>query len=165
MLVKAVKIGTILIIIGFVGGCLYFVGGVSATIPPIRTYNLSGTVKEFGDALINLSKTDTNIKVDISRRDSSQVDDGSRDIAIKLIKDTTFNTYCLVCDPDNDKRSKIKLTSAFDKTNKKGGYGGTAQGVKPLLSDFEIYVLTRLKNIQHIVLQQDTSFWAKFSIY
>lgn len=39
-----------LILLGFVGTCVYFVGGVSATYPPIKKYQYGASVSQFEKA-------------------------------------------------------------------------------------------------------------------
>jgi hypothetical protein len=68
---KAIIIITGLIFLVFMGTCVYFVGGVSATFSPIRKYVFQGNVEQFGKTLEKYEKLDSNFKYKISRRDSS----------------------------------------------------------------------------------------------
>jgi hypothetical protein len=52
----------IVIVICLTCGAIYFVGGVSATTPPIMQYKFNGSSDQFKDGLYNQLKSDTSLK-------------------------------------------------------------------------------------------------------
>jgi hypothetical protein len=160
----ALKIILGLIVFGFIGGCIYFVGGVSATYPPIRKYDCNGSVEQFGSAIQRMALSDSGINLKISRRDSSRADDGGRDMVIKIKRDTINVLYDLVCDEETG-QTEIKLVGAHNYNNTVGGYRTEDTGVKEFLNYFENDFLDKLNKQQGITLNPDKSFWGNFSLY
>lgn len=143
---------------------MYFVGGVSATFPPIKIYNYNGTVQQLDHALNRYVNIDSTVKIKISRRDSSNYNDnGDRDIVITLKSDAKIIEYGLVCDTNNGNKTKVNLISAFTQYNI-GGYSIKSPEVKALSTVFEKKILIPLRK-HHVDLQPDLSFWDNFSIY
>ncbi|WP_426669071.1 hypothetical protein ACPPVU_22965 [Mucilaginibacter sp. McL0603] len=152
-----------LILLGFVGTCVYFVGGVSATYPPIKEYKFSGSIEQIGQFLQFFSESNPYLTYKISIRDSSNLDVSYRDIEIKL-KDSSKNfSYALVCEENDDKSETIiKLVDAFNETNNIGGYSIESQGVKELLKHFESDFIIPFQKSEHIVISpQSIGFWEK----
>ena len=167
---NAITILTWLIFLSFVGLCIYFVGGVSATIPPIKKYIFQGNVEQFGKSLEKYASFNPNLKFKISRRDSSnKVDDGGRDIDIEAQKSDVHITYALVCEnveKDNTINTEIDLVEARDTTHNIGGYGIKADGMKSLLDYFENDFFAGLKKNQHVIINpKKESFFDKIHIY
>ena len=100
----ALKIIIGIIVFGFIGGCIYIAGGISAIYPPIRKYEFNGSVEQFGNAIRGMAFSDSVINLKISRRDSISDYDGSRDMVLKIRKDTMNVFYDLVC-----KKQTVKL--------------------------------------------------------
>jgi len=154
---KPIVITTLIIgviLIGFIGRCVYMVLCISCTTPPIKTYEYKGSVAQFAISVEKLTLSNNDIEVKISRRDSSnKVDDGGRDMEIAIKKDTDNVIYGLVCEQDAH-NTQIEMVSAI-KNNIHGGYSATAPEVKELLNNFENDFLVRLKNQQHVVLKSE----------
>jgi len=51
---KLFVISSIFFFICLIGGCLYFIGGVSATFPPIRTYEYAGSIGQLSSGIKDL---------------------------------------------------------------------------------------------------------------
>jgi hypothetical protein len=147
-----------------IGGCLYFVGGVSATIPPIRTYNYAGEPAKFQSGISQLAKSDKNITYEITDTVGSEDVGFAFDTEITLKTPTRVIIYQLRYQAD-DSQTKIELIMAYDKTHNLGGYGIKALGMNDILNVFQRSILTKLEMKENIVLKQDKSFWTNFSIY
>lgn len=161
---KAPIIITVVLLICVFGTCVYFAGGVSATIPPIRKYNYAGGVAQFRKAVKNFKPDKLS--------DYNVTDDNIREMFIHLRKGKDTLEYNILCDQTDDKDvnkgAVIQLVGAFKRNNSfVGGYGIKAVGMKQILYDFENDYLLELKKKQGVVLIPDTakSFWDKFSIY
>jgi len=146
------------------GGCLYFVGGVSATTPPIRQYKFKGSAAQFKQGLYNQIKSDTSLKNKDERTIGSKESGYAYDVTINQCEKGLCNEYGLRYE-DEKAGARISLLSAFDEGYKHGGYGIKATGMKKILSQFETNILKPLKTEQKINLVPDTSFFSTFSIY
>jgi hypothetical protein len=155
---------TIFIAICIFGGCLYFVGGVSATTPPIMQYKFKGSANQFKDGLYNQLKLDTSIKY----KNEETIGDKEHGYAYRITVNQCRNGFCNEYGlqyEDEKAGTRISLISAFDEGYKHGGYGIKAIGMQKLLTQFETDVLNPLKSEQKINLVRDTSFFSTFSIY
>lgn len=151
-------------IIFFLGICVYFVGGVSATFPPIRTYNCIETPGQFETAVKELTKSDTSITYNIT----NVVGDHNTGYAtyMTLFVKTPKRTIEYEVKYEKEEAvTKVGLIFAYDRARNLGGYGIKASGMSALLDTFEKNFLVRLKAEQKISLKQDTSYWANHSIY
>jgi hypothetical protein len=154
----------ILFFICLFGGCLYFVGGVSATFPPIRTYNYQGSPAQLVAGIKNLSHSDTGVSYEITSTVGS-ADIGLATYMTVMFKTTKRNIEYELKYESEDSHTKIGLIKAYDQEHNIGGYGIKATGMNEILKVFEKDFLEKLKIKQGIVLIHDTSFWTNFSIY
>lgn len=142
---RIILIGLVLIIV--IGGFAYFVGGVSATFPPIKKYRYAGTVSQFEKKFNDFVSLHSDIKCEFSRRDSMRSDDGSRDLTIELTRNGNGIEYGFVCDNDSGKvvNAELKLVEAYNKTTIKGGYSSKADGVNELVAYLEKNILNQFQ--------------------
>lgn len=152
-----------LILLFFIGKCIYFVGGVSATIPPIKTYIYRGSVKQFYVVLEKYALSDSDSKVRILPR--GDIINGGRWIDIEMVKNNANVTYSLTCSNvknGNTSNSEIELTYAGDITHNTGGYGIAAVSIKPFLNTFESILADLKKNQRIIINPKPASFSYRF---
>jgi hypothetical protein len=155
---------TIFIGICMFGGCLYFVGGVSATTPPIMQYKFNGSANQFKNGLYNQLKVDTSIKYKNEETIGDKVNGYAYRITVNQCKNGFCNEYGLRYE-DEKAGARISLISAFDEGYKHGGYSIKAVGMKKILTEFETNILKPLKTGQKMDLIADTSFFSTFSLY
>jgi len=163
------KILVVLISICFIGGCIYFVGGVSATIPPIKKYIYKGSIIQFGNLLNTFIVSHSNVEYKITARDSGNLNVNFRDIAIDVKKGTDSLSFGLVCEENSTNgvwETELDLVEAMNKTKLTGGYGSKADGLKPLLDYFESDLLLELKKKQHADIHlKKEGFFERIHIY
>ena len=161
---KPLIIFIVVIVLCLFCGAVYFVGGISATTPPIRQYKFDGSAQEFRAGINKLHKSDTTIKFKDEETVGDEVSRYAYRFKINQCENNACNEYYVKYE-DEKTGSRISLISAFDEGYKLGGYGIKAVGIKPLLIQFETSILIPLKMEQKINLVPDTSFWSNFSIY
>ncbi|MBV8388748.1 MAG: hypothetical protein JO080_03000 [Mucilaginibacter sp.] len=163
---RIILIGLVLIIL--IGGFAYFVGGVSATSPPIKKYGYTGTVGQFERKFNHYVSLHSDLKCEFSRRDSMRYDDGSRDLIIELTRNGNAIEYSLVCDNDSDKvvSAELKLVEAYNKTTIKGGYSSKADGVNELVAYLENNILNQFQKDEHVIINpKKEDFFDQLHIY
>ena len=94
---KIILVITGLIVVGFVGTCIYFVGGVSATIPPIKKYEFSGSVDQLLSGIQKFALTDSDITFQITERTGNKQNGYGTYFDIKIKIDTSIMEYNLEC--------------------------------------------------------------------
>jgi len=154
---KIILVITGLIVVGFVGTCIYFVGGVSATIPPIKKYEFSGSVDQLLSGIQKFALTDSDITFQITERTGNKQNGYGTYFDIKIKIDTSIMEYNLECEKSSKGKDVVKtliqLIGAHNEMNYAvGGYGINGTGVKSMVKDFEIQFLGKLKIQQHIVI-------------
>ena len=157
---KATIIITGLILLCFVGTCVYFVGGVSATFPPIKKYVYHGGFNQLEKVLEKYSKLDSSFRF--------KKDTGFNEIDIDMKRLGANITYGLICKnlDDDTTVTEIDLVMAFDTTNKIGGYGIKADGMKDLLNYFDNNIIARLRKDEHAVIGvKKEGFFERINIY
>jgi hypothetical protein len=164
MLKTIIKVASVLFIISFIGGCLYFVGGVSATYAPIKIYDYAGSKDKFETGIRNLTNDHKYISYKITDTVGTREDGYAYYSNITLNRSSNRIEYGVKYEMIKDKL-EIRLVEAIDLTNLKGGYSKKAAGLDPLLKEFNLEILNRLKEEQHIELKLNDSFWDNFSIY
>jgi hypothetical protein len=163
---RIILIGLVLIII--IGGFAYFVGGVSATFPPIKKYQYAGTVSQFEKKFNHFVSLHSDLKCEFSRRDSLRYEDGSRDLTIQLTRNGNAIEYSLVCDNDSGKvvNTELKLVEAYNKTTIQGGYSAKAKGIEPLVGYLEDTLLTQFCRNESVTINpKKEGFWDHLHIY
>jgi len=146
-----------LIVVGFVGTCIYFVAGVSATIPPIKKYEFSGNVDQLLTGIQKFTSTNSGITFQITDKTGNKENGYGTYFDIKIKIDTSILEYNLECEKsskrDDTIKTLIQLIGAHNEMNYSvGGYGINGVGVKPMVKDFEIRFLAKLKSQQYIVI-------------
>jgi len=146
---KTLFIGLILGTGLFFGLFAYFVGGITATVDPIKSYRYSLTRDELKQRLIETIKANPNLTFKLT--DSTGTDRNDlhyhADIFVKVeteryefhIKFNKENTFW-----DNNVKSEISLGAAFDFGYKTGGYVKEAPGVDRLIEIFEREIIKKL---------------------
>jgi hypothetical protein len=142
---KTIILGAILLT--FIGGCLYFVAGVSAVSPPIKSYEYNKSVNQLKAGLDNLTAGDRSITYRFTDTTGDK-EVGYRYYAdITLINQSDSLEYHIFYDKTDYwfKKNKtiIGLVLAFDATHLKGGYSYNADS-EPLINIFEKRILSKL---------------------
>ncbi len=133
-----------------IGTCVYFVAGVSATYPPIRTYDYSGTIDNLKSDLEHLCHDNQNITFVVT-----DVTGGPEYgttyayyMTIKLKTTSTILEFSIVYDFTNywfkKDKSQVALIMAYDTAHNLGGYSLKANGIKPFVQVFEHDVMAKL---------------------
>ncbi|RYD90732.1 MAG: hypothetical protein EOP54_23525 [Sphingobacteriales bacterium] len=141
---KALTFIAVLGVICFVSTCAYFVAGVSAVYPPIKTYEYFGSADQFDNAIRQFADKNTDVIV----KDKETIGNADNGYAIHMTldaKDSTSNVSYNLKYEYADSKIKVYLIGLHDWINKKGGYKIGDAGVKELLNDFENRFLLRLK--------------------
>ncbi|GAB3913472.1 hypothetical protein [Mucilaginibacter boryungensis] len=138
------------IILGFIGRCIYMVACVSCTIPHIKDYEYAGRLTKFESGLHN----QIHDHKDISFKNMDTVGDKDTGYAYDIniqFKDSLL--YNLRYEAISNNKIVIGLIGALDLKTNKGGYGIKADGMNELLKEFDRRVLRPLKDEQHIELK------------
>jgi len=143
-------IGLILGIVGFFGLFVYFVGGVSATYPPIKTYDYALTDKELYQEILNVVSKNQTWTFIISDS-TGQVND--RKYYCELYKVTptdslTFSFFFQKADRlfDTETKSEIGLVQAWDNIQWTGGYKMDDPKVEDLVKLFDTEIISGLQS-------------------
>jgi hypothetical protein len=155
---KIIYIITGLILIGFIGTCIYFVAGVSSTFPPIKKYEFTGRVNDLLSGIKKYNADNPNVTLKITDTTGNK-DNGYgiyMDIEIKSV--TSDIVYNLECEKNNNDgeaaKTLIQLIGAFNAKNyKTGGYGINATGVKNMVKDFDEGFLVNLQKQQKMSIK------------
>lgn len=151
---KVIAIGIVFVLLSLIGGCLYFVAGVSETFPPIATYDYQGNVNQLVKQLQKLSeqKKGLTFKLTDTTGDSKSghayyftlnwitKSAGTIQYGIKLSRTNNHFT---------ENKTVIDVVKAINLTRSTGGYSQTAVGVHPLVTIFDREVLTGLITDKH----------------
>jgi hypothetical protein len=133
----------------FFGLFVFFVGGITAVVDPIKSYSYSLTRDELKQRLVETIKANSNLTFKLT--DSTGTDRNDlhyhADILVKVgteqyefhIKYNKENKLW-----DNRVKSEISLIGAFDFGHKTGGYIPEAPGVSRLIDIFEKEVIEKL---------------------
>ena len=137
-----------LILLGFVGTCIYFVAGVSDVFPPIKIYDYPGDMNQLTKQMKSVSALNKNISFTINDTTGDKKIGHNYEITIKfrnIDRDIEYQvTYAESDFRFTSHKSVIEIIGAFDITHNKGGYGMNGE-VKDLVNLFEIYILPKLK--------------------
>lgn len=143
-------IGLIVGIVCFFGVFAYFVGGVSATYPPIKTYDYTLTDKELHKELLNVVSNNQTWTFKINDS-TGQIND--RRYYCELYKRTptdslTFSIFFQKADRlfDKETKSEIGLVQAWDNIQWTGGYKMDDPHVKDLVKLFETEIISGLQS-------------------
>ncbi len=147
-----------LILIGFIGICIYFVAGVSSTFPPIKKYEFAGSVNDLLSGIKKYNADNPNVTLIITETTGNK-DNGYgiyMDIEIKSV--TSDIVYNLECEKNNNDgeaaKTLIQLIGAFNTKNYKiGGYGIKGTGVKNMVKDFDEGFLVKLQKQQKMSIK------------
>lgn len=147
---KIVIIIVVLAAIGFVGSCLYLVAGVSATIPPIKKYEFSGTVDQLLSGIRKYAFADTTVTLKIIDTTGDKNTGYGIEMDIEIKSDKHILIYNLKCEKNNGDyktdNTLIQLIGAFNKKDHNvGGYGIKGVGVSKMVNEFDTVFLTKLK--------------------
>lgn len=136
------------ILLCFIGTCVYFVGNISAQLSPIKKFSYRGDMKELLAKMKILKTTNPNIKITYGSILGNKFNGFAYDIVLTM----KYNSHDLVYDIkltsklEQDSKCELFIIGAHDLTAKKGGYGINAAGMKELLIEFESTVLCPLKD-------------------
>ncbi|MDB5011376.1 MAG: hypothetical protein JWQ06_2165 [Mucilaginibacter sp.] len=152
---KLIVIIICFVVIGFIGTCMYFVVGVSSTIPPIKKYEFSGSVNQLLYGINKYTSTNANVTLKITDTTGNKHDGYAIYMDIEIKSEASVIIYNLKCEKDNDDgeadKTLVQLIGAFNERNYKvGGYGINGTGVKKMVNDFELAFLMGLKQQQHM---------------
>jgi hypothetical protein len=155
---KAIIIIIGLVLIGFIGTCIYFVAGVSATIPPIKKYQYSGSVNQLLSGIKEYSATNPNVSLKITDTAGNKEIGYAiyMDVEVKgLTGDILYNLKCEKSDNDVEPaQTLIQLIGVFNTKNYKiGGYGIKGIGVKSMVKDFDTGFLVDLQKQQNMSIK------------
>jgi len=144
----------ILAFIIVIGAFVYFVSGVSATIPPIKKYQYMGSMNRLITGLGNYASKTPDMTFKITDTAGNRGDGYAIYMNVKMIKDRHQFEYHLKCEENDSKPTitKTALVFAYDATNNSGGYGMSATGINVLIENFDNDFLPRLKTSQNIEL-------------
>jgi hypothetical protein len=142
-----------LIVIGFIGTCIYFVAGVSSTFPPIKKYQFSGSVNQLLSGIKEYTSIDRNVTLKITDTTGNERNGYAIYMDVEVKGLTGDILYGLKCGKSNDDgepaTTLIQLISAFNaKDYKIGGYGIKGIGVKNMVKDFDTGFLVELQKKQ-----------------
>jgi hypothetical protein len=134
------------IILFYVGTCIYQVACISCTIPHINEYEYKGSVNSLFAALKKNSVQHPGMTV----ANTGTVGDKNSGYAYYMDINTKHKEHQMKFDikvepNDNGLRTNISLIGAFDITNNTGGYGKKADGMDTLLKIFNSKVLIPLR--------------------
>jgi len=136
------------------GTCIYFVSGVSATFDPIKTYDYTGNADTLVSRLHRLAQDKKLFSIKLTDTTG--------------IKKTGFNYYFELrwINPEADtieysiklsrtdhwftkNKTVLELVEAINLTHLSGGYSQTAQGIQPLINNFDINIIPALMPNKH----------------
>ncbi|MDB4922229.1 MAG: hypothetical protein JWQ54_4212 [Mucilaginibacter sp.] len=143
-----------LVLLTGVGTCIYFVGNISATLPPIKEYEYRGDVNQLITKMKLFASTRPHLIFSIGEILGNKTSGYAYDITIKM-KDKSHDLLYELKFEDTDgirPTTKLLLIGAHDLTNNTGGYGLKAIGMKLLLDNFDSDFLIQLKNIDIVIL-------------
>jgi len=136
-------------VITLLGYFVYFVGGVSAVLPPIKNYEYNG------DAIQLITKIKVFTILSKQPKLIFNVDEvvgnkynGYAYETTLAIKDSNQNLLYDLKFSDVGKsklKAKIKLIGAHNLKTNAGGYGITADGMNTLLQQLNLYIIAPLK--------------------
>jgi hypothetical protein len=142
-----------LILVGFVGTCVYRVLSISSVYPPIKKYVYSGSANQLITGIREYVSTNSNVSFKITDTVGDNNTGYATRVDIELKHQMHYITYNLQFEEKKDGmivKTSIELLGAYDKTGNIGGYIKEAKGVKPLVDVFESDFLIPLKNKQNI---------------
>ncbi len=133
----------------FVGSCIYFVAGVSGTSAPIKTYDYTENVDTLTKRLHKL--THDNKSLSFTPTDTTGTKEKGYNYYFTLHwispeKDTIEYNLALSRTDYWFAKNKtiIELVEAINLTHFSGGYSEKANGMQPLINNFEINILPTL---------------------
>jgi hypothetical protein len=136
----------------FVGTCIYFVGGVSATYPPLKEYRYRGDFAQLKDDMDKLILVNENLSYIITDTTGNEKIGRKYYVTVKSITNSSNIEYRFFYDKTDywfkKDITEIGLVFVFDNIHKTGGYGyeQNAIEVKNLIGKFELEVLNCLPN-------------------
>lgn len=135
------------------GFFIYFVSGVSATSPPIKQYECSGSVQQLMSNFNQYATVDSNISVNITDKVGTKKNGYATYVNINVKNNRSDIEYSIKCEEsDSEKLNKttFSLVEAYDKIHNTGGYIREAKGIKPLVNNFDVNFLIPFSKARHI---------------
>ncbi|MFS2187773.1 hypothetical protein ACCC92_13930 [Mucilaginibacter sp. Mucisp84] len=146
-----------LALMGFIGTCIYFVAGVSSTIPPIKKYVFFGNVNSFLLGMQKYAAADSEILFKITDTTGNKQNGYGIYMNLEIRNsnsDIEYNLKCEEKDNEGIRSTIVKLIGIHDKNNYKlGGYGIEGIGVRQMVSDFETGFLVKLKEKEGVAVK------------
>jgi len=132
----------------FIGACVYFVAGITAVSPPIKTYVYRKSITALKDGLkkIAISNKDLSYHAGDITGDANigyryyinvYIKQANRDLQYTIFYDKTDYWF-------KKNTTQISLVMAYDRTNDLGGYSLKANGIDSLIKIFEQEIITNL---------------------
>jgi hypothetical protein len=152
-----------IVLIGFVGRCVYMVLCISCTPGPLKTYNYSGSMDQLEDNFKRFAAHHQDINFEVSRRGTDSLDKinnispelkaiAARDIIIKQkIDGKDIESHLVIYDFNGS--TKLDVEEILDNTDKKGVDDANDSNVKKKLKKFEENFLTEFEKDQKIELE------------
>jgi hypothetical protein len=135
---------------------VWFVSGVTATIPPIKTYKYIGKPKLLVSDLKMYEATNKYLSVDIIDTLIDEQNTFGYEMIVKYERKGDTLRYHLKCVEDQQSNTTtVELIGAHDLNNDTGGYGLEARGMDILLSDFDTYLVDSLKSRYRLQLNMN----------
>jgi hypothetical protein len=155
---KAIIVIAGLVLMGFIGTCMYFVAGVSSTFPPIKKYQFSGSVNQLLSGIKEYTAINPNVSLKITDTTGNEENGYGIyiDIVVKGLKgDILYNLKCEKSNDDGEPaKTLIHLIGVFNTKNYKiGGYGNEGTGVKDMVKDFDTGFLLDLQKQQKMSIK------------
>jgi hypothetical protein len=147
---KAVIIFIGVCLAGIMGTCIYFVAGVSATFPPIKTYDYPGRITELKSKLDSLCAVNHNISYVFTDTTGGPKYRNTYAYYITVYDrepKATFEYAIKYSSTDyhfSDNKTTLSLIMAYDTIRHVGGYGIDAVGIKPLIINFDKNIMSYL---------------------
>ena len=130
----------------FIGTCIYLVGNISAQLSPIEKFNYQGDMQELLAKMKVLETTNPNIKISYGSILGNKFNGFAYDIVLKVKYNSHNLLYDIKLTSKQDSKCELLIIGAHDLTGKTGGYGINATGMKELLTQFRSTILDPLKN-------------------
>lgn len=128
-----------------IGTCLYFVAGVSATLPPIKQYDYEKNFNQFKSGMNEVVAANKNISYEITDTTGDAKTGYRFYISVFIKEEKRTLEYHVYYDKTDflfkKNKTQLCLIFAYDQTHRLGGYGIKAFGIDNLIRVFEQKVM------------------------
>lgn len=133
-------IAAFVLVIGLIG---YFINGISAVYPSIKTYEFSFTKAELTNKIKKIDEADEYLNLKF-KDTTGAGNDRNYYADVYLKTDTTSYIFSFYYNEKNKTHSSIKLVGAFDSTHHIGGYVKDEKDMTKLIRVFESNFIERI---------------------